>query len=324
MCGTGFFSLKTDRIILAKEADHLNPGWKRHARRELAEMRGGARAWSYCRSGALSVEPTSLACLGLLATAGDEPTEGLVATSRDAAHWMSSIQQADGSLPVSPNLKTPGWSTPYALLLWSRLTGFEPSRLSAQAWLLRDNEGTRSGREDDGKILGHDPTIHGWPWIEGTHPWIEPTAMAILALCRETRGDHPRVVEGIRLIRDRALDRGGWNCGNKRVFGHELRPLPGPTGTALLALAAHGDRSATVSRAVDYLLGTLPSVRAPVSLGWGVLALRAYHACPVQADLWLAEAYETCSRRPASTMSLALLLLAAGADESSLIGPRMT
>ena len=49
----------------------------------------------------LAVEPTSLACLGLLTSAGDEPMEGLVATSRDAANWMSGIQQADGSLPVS-------------------------------------------------------------------------------------------------------------------------------------------------------------------------------------------------------------------------------
>jgi len=302
----------------------LRPDWKRRARRELVEMRGGSPAWSYRRSGTLSVEPTSLACLGLLATAGDEPTEGLVATSRDAANWMVAIQQADGSLPVSPNLKTPGWSTPYALLLWSRLTGYEPARLSAQAWLLRDNDGARSVRENNDKILGHDPAIHGWPWVDGTHPWIEPTAMAILALCRERRGDHPRVAEGIRLILDRALDRGGWNCGNKKVFGRELRPLPGPTGTALLALAAHGDRSPAVSRALDYLLDTLPSVRAPVSLGWGVLALRAYHACPVQADLWLAEAFETCSRRTDSTMSLALLLLAAGADESCLISQPIT
>jgi hypothetical protein len=288
------------------------------------EMRGGALAWGYRRSGTLSVEPTSLACLGLLASAGDEPSDGIVATSREAANWVSGIQQADGCVPVSPNLKTPGWSTPYALLLWSRLTGFEAARLSARAWLLRDRNSPRSVRAANDKILQDDSTIPGWPWVEGTFSWIEPTAMAILALCRESWGDHPRVIEGIRLILDRALDRGGWNCGNKRVFGHELRPLPGPTGTALLALAAHGDRSPTVSRALDYLRGTLPSVRAPVSLGWGVLALRAYHVCPVQADRWLAEAYETCRRRPDSTMSLALLLLAAGADESGLIGPPTT
>ena len=39
------------------------------------------------------------------------------------------------------------------------------------------------------------------------------------------------------MIIDRALPHGGWNYGNKVVFGHELRPQPGPTGMALLALA---------------------------------------------------------------------------------------
>lgn len=282
-------------------------------------MRGGSPAWGYHRGGAPSVEPTCLACLGLLAMADDQATEELVAISRDAANWMAAIQQADGSLPVSQDLKTPGWSTPYALLLWNRLAGYDAARLNARAWQLRDHDGPHPGRDDNDKIRGHDPSIHGWPWVEGTHPWIEPTAMAILALCRERHRDHPRVAEGIRLILDRALDQGGWNCGNKRAFGRELRPQPGPTGTALLALAAYGDRSPTAFRSLDYLLRTLPNVRAPVSLGWGVLALRAYRACPVQADIWLAEAFARCADKSDSTMNLATLLLAAGADGSSLI-----
>ena len=317
-------SIKTHRIIHSREeADHLSEDWKWEAVRVLVEIRGDSRAWSYRRRGTPCVEPTSLVCLGLLASAVDDRMSRVFAISRDAADWISAIQQVDGSLPVSPSLKTPGWSTPYALLLWNRLTGYEPARQRARAWLLRDEKVARPVREDSEKILGHDPTLLGWPWVDGTHPWIEPTAMAILALCRDGQGDHPRVKEGIRLILDRALDHGGWNCGNKTVFGRELRPLPGPTGMALLALAAHGDRSPAISRALDYLLATLPSVRAPVSLGWGVLALRAHHACPAQSDQWLAEAFETIRLRPESTVSLALLLLAAGADESCLITPRI-
>jgi hypothetical protein len=302
----------------------LSPDWKRHARRELVVMRGGSPAWGYRRSGVPSVEPTCLACLGLLATADDQATEELVATSRDAADWMAAIQQANGSLPVCQNLETPGWSTPYALLLWNRLAGYEAARLDARAWLLKDHDGPHPHRDNNDKILGHDPSIHGWPWVEGTHPWIEPTAMAILALCRERQRDHPRVAEGSRLILDRALDRGGWNCGNKKAFGRELRPQPAPTGTALLALAACGDRSPVAFRALDYLLATLPKVRAPVSLGWGILGLRAYRACPLEADIWLAEAYASRADKLDSTMNLAVLLLAAGADVSSLINQPVT
>jgi hypothetical protein len=306
-----------------EEAVILSPDWKRLAREELVVMRGGSPAWGYHRTGAPCVEPTALACLGLLATAGHESVDGLIATTRESASWMAAIQRAGGSLPVSQQLETPGWSTPYALLLWSRLAGYEPARLNARAWLLRDHDGPHSVRDNNDKIVGHDPGIHGWPWVDGTHPWIEPTAMAILALCRERQRDHPRVVEGIRLILDRALDRGGWNCGNKKVFGREVRPLPGPTGAALLALAAYGDRSPAVSRAVDYLLGKLPNVRAPASLGWGILGLRAFLACPIQVDIWLAEAYARNAGKWDSTINLALLLLAAGADVSSLIIPRI-
>ena len=204
------------------------------------------------------------------------------------------------------------------------MTGYDPARQRARTWLLMDEKGAQPVRDNAERIVGHDGALRGWPWVEGTHPWIEPTAMAILALCRDGQGDHPRVNEGVRLILDRALDHGGWNCGNKTVFGRELRPMPSPTGMALLALAAHGDRSPAITRAIDYLLATLPNVRAPVSLGWGVLALRAHQACPAEAGLWLAEAFETISRRPESTMNLALLLLAAGARESSFVSPPIT
>src|SRR5262249_10379671 len=142
-------------------------------------------------------------------------------------------------------------------------------------------------------VIGHDTSLIGWPWVEGTHSWLEPTALAILALAGEGLGDHPRVRDGVRLILDRAIPSGGWNYGNKAVFGRMLRPQPGPTGMALLALAgrAGGQASPAVTRALDYLRGTLPAVRAAVSLGWGVLGLRAAGACPAQAQSWLAEAY---------------------------------
>ena len=73
-------------------------------------------------------------------------------------------------------------------------------------------------------MIGHDSTLVGWPWVDGTHSWLEPTALAILALCREGLGDHPRVAAGIALILDRALEDGGWNYGGKAVFGRSAAP----------------------------------------------------------------------------------------------------
>ena len=95
--------------------------------------------------------------------------------------------------------------------------------------------------------------------------------MAVLALSRAGLAEHPRVQEGLRLIRDRAVRSGGWNYGNKAVFGRPLRPQPAPTGLALLTLAGIDERGGDRSRrAIGYLREALPGVRASASLGWGV------------------------------------------------------
>jgi hypothetical protein len=171
-------------------------------------------------------------------------------------------------------------------------------------------------------VLGSYATAAGWPWVDGTHSWLEPTALAVLALCREGFANHRRVDDAIELILDRALPAGGWNYGNTRVFGRDLRPQPGPTGVALLALGAREVRSNAVARGVEYLRNTLPEIGAAVSLGWGVLGLRAHGACPRQSDLWLAESVRHAAGRADATMGLALLLMAGnGSAINLLIGP---
>jgi hypothetical protein len=169
-------------------------------------------------------------------------------------------------------------------------------------------------------VIGHDSSLAGWPWVAGTHSWLEPTALAILALCREGQRDHPRVSAGIELILDREIKAGGWNYGNKVVFGHDLRPQPGPTGVVLLALAARGEQSTAVARALSYLRKSLPNLRAGVSLGWGLLGLRAHRALPPESATWLRESFERCTGRPDACMSLAVLLLASSDRSLDLLG----
>ena len=299
--------------------DRLISSWKLQARRELIELRKDSSAWSYRRNHVPSVEPTGLACLGMLAS-GDEGTSNSdIATSHEAAGWMAAIQRSDGSLPVSEGLLAPAWATPYALVLWNALSGYQEARWHARTWLLGSKGQTLSSSKNTDNIIGHDPSLVGWPWVEGTHSWLEPTALAILALCSEGLADHPRVKAGIKLILDRALEAGGWNYGNKSVFGSELRPQPGPTGLALLALAAVGLEAPSVARAVAYLRELLPNVRASVSLGWGVLGLRAHHALPMEAETWLEETHAKCTGKPDAAMGLGLLLLASSERALSLI-----
>jgi hypothetical protein len=293
--------------------------WKGIAREELRGLRGGATGWAYRRGATPGVEPTALACLGLLAARPDARTEADRAATNAGANRLAAIQRPDGSLGLSEGQPAPGWTTPYGILLWKGLGVHEASCRRAAGWLL-GQEGKAYTRSDDpDRIVGHDTALVGWPWVAETHSWLEPTALAILALRREGYGEHPRVLEGITLIRDRALAGGGWNYGNKAAFGHALRPQPGPTGLALLALAHRRQRSGPVERAIAYLDATLSGVLAPASLAWGLLGLRAWGRAPADADRWLAGAFARATDRPDAAPRLAHLLLAAGEEALTLL-----
>src|SRR5512135_1759371 len=218
--------------------------WKAIARDELRWLQVGATGWAYRRGAPPGVEPTALVCLGLLAARPGAPADAELSAARAGADWLAAIQQPDGSLGLSGRQPEPGWTTPYGILLWRALEVHETRCRRAAEWLLRQEGKTIPPGSDPDHIVSHNTMLVGWPWVAETHSWLEPTVMAILALGREGYEDHPRVLAGLGLIRDRAIPSGGWNYGNKAVFGHTLRPQPGPTGLALLALARRGQRSA--------------------------------------------------------------------------------
>ncbi len=288
----------------------MTPLWHQQARRELMKHRGGSAVWSYRSNHVPSVEPTALVCLALMASSDGQSSTFDIATSHEAARWLAAIQRSDGSLPVSEGLPSPGWTTPYALLFWNAQPGYEEPASRARTWLLGRQGAVAPIDQEPEKIIGHDPRLVGWPWVDGTRSWLEPTALAILALCSVGLAGHPRTQAGVQLILDRALESGGWNYGNTSVFGTELRPHPGPTGLALLALAAAGTHSAVVLRALNYLSELVKELRAPISLGWGILGLRAHGAAPNDADALLARACTRCIDKADAAIGLALLLLA--------------
>ena len=268
----------------------MSSTWIESARETLLHLRGNAAGWGYRPETAPGVEPTALACLGLLASDPERRSGRPPVEVRRAADWLTTLQRQDGSLGVSATLPTPGWTTSYGVLLWTALEGYTAQRERAAHWLL-GQEGIPIPRLAPPKrAVGHDTTLIGWPWVADTHSWLEPTAMTILALCRDGRADHPRVRAGLRLIRDRTIAAGGWNYGNNIAFGRDLRPQPAPTGLALLALARVDQRTGIVERALRYLERALPGIRAAQSLCWGVLGLQAWGQRPEAVDGWLATA----------------------------------
>jgi hypothetical protein len=295
----------------------MDDGWIDRARRALVALAVGD-AWGYHRGGPAAVEATALAALGLLATDGDGGRRSLAVRAGDR---LASLQRPDGSLGVTADLPTPGWATPFASILWQALGAHHPARRRAADWLLGERVDTPPRPADPRPIAGHDTSIPGWPWVEGTHSWIEPTALALLALAREGRAGHPRAVDGVRLLRDRAIATGGWNYGNTAVFGRSLRPQPAPTGLALLALARSGEDRAIVEPALAYLRQALPTIRAPASLAWGLLGLLAWDSAPSDRAGWLAEAAAGAIPRDDAAPRLGLLLLASSDSALSYFLP---
>ena len=287
----------------------------------------------YTAEGPSSAEPTALAAMALAA-------HGQRDAARAALSWLAQRQADGGGVAVDATHAAPQWPTAWAVLAWRRAAppgpgarDFDSATERALAWLLA----TKGLRGVNGGIMGHDMTLQAWPWVDGTSSWVEPTATALLALEAAGRGDDPRYHDGVRLLLDRAIPTGGWNYGNKIVFGTVLRPQVQPTGMALAALAAlaHAANAANVAHAanvparavsdnnaeaarrpalalsLDYLEQSLRGRTTPASTCFALIGLAAHGRRPADADARLAESYRAVCARGGSPYHLALLAHAA-------------
>ena len=165
-----------------------------------------------------------------------------------------------------------------------------PGRLKGFHWLMNC-----SGRESNwlwkwkfrtaDRHVRFDPDKFGWPWVPDTVSWVVPTAFAILALnqlpcsCGGFELAPSRVARGVEMLMDRVCPGGGWNAGNGVVYGSPLAPHPDDTAIALLALTDQ-TQDPVVQSSLQWLERTVPSLTAPWSLAWAILALAA-HRRPV-------------------------------------------
>ena len=262
-----------------------------------------------------STEPTALAALALLAHDRTAAAEPLV-------QRLLEMQNTDGSLGIDRVQHEPGWPTGWAVLAWraaQKSSIFAPEYVDAnwrgRNWLLA-TAGDILEPED---WRGHDTVVRGWPWVVGTHSWVEPTAISLLALKHNGQSQHRRAREAVALLRDRLLADGGCNYGNTVVFGQTLRPHLEPTGITLLALQGERDPSGRLDRSVAYLRRELSENTTTASLCYGLLGLAAHNAFPPDAHDWLAAAAHRTLARDASSYKLALIALAALGPECPLV-----
>lgn len=250
-------------------------------------------------------DATAWAAMALL-TANLAPE--LVAAARSA---LAAAQSPDGRLALLPERPEAAWPTALAIMAWLPDPARADNVSRAAAWLLAHPGSHWPRRSEEQAVIGHDTSLRGWTWIDGAHSWVEPTALAMLALGALAAPPAQALAEATRLLLDRQLPDGGWNYGNTRVFRNILLPVPESTGHALAALAgraAPGDVAASLA----YLQGPQCAVPTPLSAAWRAFGLGAWGVAGEDATALCLAALERQSRYgPYDTPQLAQCLAAA-------------
>jgi hypothetical protein len=261
---------------------------------ELVRRQLPCGGWSALVSSAQpALEPT---CYSLLAV-GSQATD-----ARERAQaFLLREQNPNGSWPVFVGDDHGGsWLTSLVAITLRDFVSAIPARLKGLHWLF-----SNAGKEGDwfwkwkfrttDRHVRFDPDKFGWPWFPDTVSWVVPTTFAILALnqlpcsCGGFEFAPSRVKRGVEMLIDRACPGGGWNAGNGVVYGASVAPHPDDTAIALLALC-NRPQDPVVQTSLNYLERTAPTLTAPWSLAWAILALAAH-------------------RRPTSSVRRALLAL---------------
>jgi uncharacterized protein (DUF362 family) len=283
----------------------------------LAHADGG---WGYTAAQPAHLEPTCLALLAL----SSEPTRFRAAIDAGMA-WLGRCATPEGTYRLDRGRPEAVWPTAMVLFVQASLgqSAADAARTAAALLAVRGRPADDGGGDEVNDI---DLNLIGWPWAENTFSWVEPTAWACLALRRAGQGNHPRVREGQKLLLDRALEQGGVNYGNRRIFGVSLEAVAGPTAVMLLALQGRPGDS-RIAAAVDFLGRQAEEGDDLEHLCWARLALGAHAHHPAvtgslaRLEVRIREAHavrrETPWVRPAPLRE-ALTALALNAGRSNL------
>jgi hypothetical protein len=200
------------------------------------------------------------------------------------------------------------WPTALAVLAWQNAPEYHGPQARAGDFLIQT-----TGHHFQKKAhhpVASDPSLRGWPWTAGTHSWVEPTALSLMALQAAGYGKHERVQEALRMLMDRQLPAGGWNYGNTNVFGQELRPMPENCGMALNALAERVPVK-SVQSSLDYLKTKVANLQTPLALGWSLLGLGAWGEQTNHAREWIINCFKQQEKYGGYDTTLLSLLLVA-------------
>jgi hypothetical protein len=269
-----------------------------HTRSDLRSALLGARnkdgGWGYAPGRRSRIEPTCWAALALGHSEGIVPDTATLRAWKRQDDWLVDVlgapsNTAFNALAALTFLQEPS-AAPLAQPIVSRLIQTKGLRLSQS------------------ELVRQDSSIQAWPWVDGTASWVEPTAWCLVVLKKVRSQSHSReaserIQVGERFLFDRVCHDGGWNYGNKEVYGTKLWPYVPTTALALLALQDHRDHS-VVKQSLDQLQKDVASERSVVAVSLTIICLRAYGVAT-------------------NTLEQAVVALSARADPGNVLGTAM-
>jgi hypothetical protein len=240
----------------------------------LIAAQDASGGWGYLPGHAPVVEPTAAAVLALR----QQPEAQ--ATIARAIGWLRMAQHSDGSWGFAANDDESTWHTAWGVLAMQQCVEATDIAIRAGlAWLAR--LGDPSGAGDDfspaaSGLATSDPAALAWSWLPAEASWVEPTALAALALHGERADPNvaARLEAAARYFAQRRCQGGGWNVGNPVMFNTPLPARACQTAWVLLALSQIQPAQIQPEdlQAMRQDMLTDGGTRA---LAWGALALQA-------------------------------------------------
>jgi hypothetical protein len=232
--------------------------------------------WGYTPQAA-SVTESSAAALLALTKMQPVSDAGTAALQRGVA-WLLAGQHKDGGWGFAHNDPESTWQTAWAVWALTKVGPGTPALEAGVNWLVTPSivsTGDDAMASELKQNSGIDLNINGWPWLPGELPWLEPSAHALLALhaVPSSEAVQTRLRDGVRLLRSRHLDAGGWNIGVIQMLGAIMPPRPVPTALAILTLALLEPQEI---QAADYFVLQQQTDQdgGVLALSWTVMALR--------------------------------------------------
>jgi len=237
--------------------------------------------WGYGADKAARLEPTSWALLALLDCGIRLPNSDLSGGVSSLSRWQQSNGLLSDAPHGMPNLAFNGLAALVLRRMQEQTVVNAPGDGHVETRLLEGIRATKGVRTGASTFNRQDNRLQGWPWVNRTFSWVEPTAWCLLALKKARRATSDgrfdaRIDEGNRLLIDRCCREGGWNYGNSNMFGKELHPYVPTTAVALLALQDH--RSAPeVSRSLRWIRENGNGESSGLALSLALILAHVYH-----------------------------------------------